>query len=171
MSCARGVWDCRDYWREACRVVGLVLDSPDDERIRAELCALAVGYLRAWRTVEHSLALDDAYGLMDGEAQTLRQQAAMLRGVLSEIAPPPSEKPADASAWGAYSATAAIGADASRRKLLAVVGRAVADGLEPSLARRLAHLENERSSIPPLPSATVDQLADWCLQRHMETAR
>lgn len=171
MGCARAIWDCRDYWPEACRVAGLALDNPSDERPRNELAALAVGYLRAWRTVEHSLALNDAYGLMDGEAQTLSDRAAMLRRVLDEIAPPPSDKPNSPAEWGSYSATPAVGKAASRRKLLALVGRSLADGLEPSLVRRLAHLENERTSIPPLPHPAVDGLVDWCLERHLESVR
>jgi len=171
MGCARAIWDCRDYWREACRVVGLALDHPSDGCIRNELAALAVGYLNAWRTVEHSLALNDAYGLMDGEAQTLREQAAMVRGALDEVAPPPADKPNRPAEWGSYSATPAVGKASSRRKLLAIVGRSLADGLGPSLARRLAHLENERTGIPPLPPATVDQLVDWCLERHLEGGR
>lgn len=76
-------------------------------------------------------------------------------------------KPTRPEAWGRYSATPVQGG-ARASKLAALCGRALADGLEPTLALRLIDLENQSSCDPPLSTRRLRDLFSWVLERHSE---
>jgi hypothetical protein len=131
---------------------------PSDDRTRREQVACAARFLTCMRTVERVAATGD---IRPEAPQRLARLADDCRKLIAAYADP-IERPEDGD-WEAWARTLALGPANARRKLRSIAGKAIVDGLDLSLVRRLAQLENADTCEPPLTRAAVDEIVDALL--------
>jgi hypothetical protein len=131
------------------------------EDVLKELLRAAEDTVKGWEPVKRAARLGDL-AFPDEEFERLDAQVRAVAWLIDQLAPQPAD---DESDWTKVVAAIAVGRRSSERKLLRVVGKHLADGDDPALARDHAHRLNATSCVPMLKPSRVDELVDLVIRK------